>query len=661
MISKQSIDEILLAAKVEEVVGDFVSLKKRGQNWVGVCPFHDDRNPSMYVSPRLGIFKCFVCEAGGNAVQFLINHEKISYPEALLYLAKKYNIAVEEEAEKTHEQKIAQNERDSMFIVNNFAENYFCKQLFEEDEGRSIGLSYFKERGFTEETIRKFKLGYNPDGWDVFTQEALKKGYQLDLLLKLGLTKRAESSQKLFDFYRGRVIFPIHNALGKIVGFGGRTLKRDEKLAKYFNSPESEIYHKSDILYGFYFAKKSIRGKDNVYLVEGYTDVIALSQAGIENVVASSGTALTERQVKLISSQTQNITVLYDGDNAGVKASMRGIDMLLEAGMNVKVVMLPEGEDPDSFARTKTREELTTYLQEKAIDFLLFKVKVMSKEAGNDPMKKAKMVNEIIETIATVKNQIARAFYVKECAELFDLSEEILNMQLRKAVLKKINQQKEDAATETTETLPLSTLPSIKQKPIIKSSPLEQAEKSVILLILKYGMYEIDVEEEGENQKLYYEKKRVDQYIFDELYDENIQFSNPLYQQIFEEYAPCTSGATCQDDIKKHFLSHENKDLQNFTITHLINADPEYSPEWETRFEVETNTVGNNVQRLNSEVENCLNQLKMRLLEEYNKILLSELSQDHPQEVLDGITTKLMMVLDRRKELANLLGIVVTK
>jgi DNA primase len=658
MISQQTVDEILLAAKIEEVVGDFVALKKRGQNWVGVCPFHDDRNPSMYVSPRLGIFKCFVCDAGGNAVHFLMQHEKISYPEALLYLAKKYNIAVVDEVEKTPEQKAAQSERDSMFIVNNFAENYFCKQLFEEDEGRAIGLSYFKERGFTEETIHKFKLGYNPDGWDTFTQEALKNGYQLDLLLKLGLTKKAESSQKLFDFYRGRVIFPIHNALGKVVGFGGRTLKRDEKLAKYFNSPESEIYHKSDILYGFYFAKKSIRSKDNVYLVEGYTDVISLFQAGIENTVASSGTSLTERQVKLISSQTQNITILYDGDSAGIKASMRGIDMLLEAGLNVKVVMLPEGEDPDSFARTQTKEALATYLQTNETDFLLFKVKVMTKEAGNDPMKRAKIVNEIIETVATVRDQIARSFYIKECAQLFSLSEEILNMQLRKAVLKKINQPKTDVATET---VALPQIPLSKKESISKTNPLEQAEKSVILLILKYGMYEIDIEVEGTEGKLFYEKRRVDQYVFDELHEESMQFTNPLYQHIFEEYALVAPGATCQDNIKKHFLSHEQKALQDFTISQLINADPEYSPDWENRFEMETNTVSNNIQRLNSEVENCLNQLKLRLLERYNELLLSELSQNHPQEVLDSITAKLMMVLDRRKEIAKLLGIVVTK
>ncbi len=657
MISKQSVDEILLASKIEEVVGDFVALKKRGQNWVGVCPFHDDRNPSMYVSPRLGIYKCFVCDAGGNAVQFLMNHEKISYPEALRHLAKKYNIAIEEEREKTPEEKIAQDERDSMFIVNHFAENYFAKQLFESDEGRAIGLSYFQERGFSEETIRKFKLGYNPDGWDLFTQDALKNGYQLDLLLKLGLTKRAESNQKLFDFYRGRVMFPIHNALGKVVGFGGRTLKRDDKAAKYFNSPESEIYHKSDILYGFYFAKKSIRSKDNVYLVEGYTDVISLFQAGIENVVASSGTALTEKQVKLLASQTRNITLLYDSDLAGVKASMRGVDMLLEADMNVKVVMLPEGEDPDSFARSQTKEELMTYLEENATDFLLFKVKIMSKEAGNDPMKRAQMVTEIVETIATIKNQIARSFYIKECAALFNLPEEVLNSQLRKTVLKRIKDQK-DTNISSSDIPPLQP---VKKESIFKTDPLEQVEKNMILLILKYGMYEIDAELKDENGQCFYEKKRVDQHVYDVLHSESILFSNSLYQQIFEEYALFAPIAACQDEIKKFFSSHEVKEIQDFTINYLINTDPDYSPGWQERFEMETNTVKNSLQHMNDEVENHLNLFKLRILEKLLETYKVELSQDYTQEELNSITIKVMIVNELRKELAKVLGTVVTK
>lgn len=653
MISKQTVDEIMLVSKIEEVVGDFVSLKKRGQNWVGVCPFHDDKNPSMYVSPRLGIFKCFVCDTGGNAVHFLMEHEKISYPEALRYLAKKYNIALEEEEEKTPEEKALQSERESMFILNTFAEKYFANQLNTSDEGKAIGLSYFKERGFTDATIQKFKLGYNPDGWDIFTQEALKNGYALDILLKTGLTKQTENG-KQYDFYRGRVIFPIHNSLGKVVGFGGRTLKKDDKSAKYFNSPESEIYHKSDILYGFYFAKKTIRSKDNVYLVEGYTDVISLSQAGIENVVASSGTALTDRQIKLLSSQTLNITVLYDGDSAGVKASMRGVDMLLEAGLNVKVVLLPEGEDPDSFARKHSNTELAGYLEKEATDFLLFKVKVMSKEAGKDPVKRAAMVNEMIGTIAGIKDHIVRAFYVKECAEIFDLSEEVLNVQLRKAVWEKINKGKKDRSVPLQENIPPQ------EKPVKKEKPLEEIEKKIILLILKFGMYEIDVEKKNDDGLKIFAKTRIDQHIFDELYEDDICLSTPLYRAIYEEYALFAPNAPDQDAIKKFFSLHEQQEIRNFVLTHLINADPDYSPEWETRFDMTTNTLSNNLQKLNSEVESHLNMLKLRILEEYKTQLMQELSQDHSQEVIDGITLKLTVILERRKELAHILGSVVT-
>ena len=345
MISRKTIDEIMLAAKIEEVVGDFIPLKRAGKDWVGLCPFHDDKDPSLHVSPRLGIYKCFVCDSAGNSVKFLMEHEKITYPDALRYLANKYHIEIEEDKrELTPEEQAAQTEREALLGVNSFAEKFFIEQMNETETGRAIGLSYFKERGFQENTIKKFRLGYCPEGWDTFTKAALANGYKLEYLLTTGLTKQSENG-KTYDFYRGRVIFPIPNASGKTVGFGGRILAKgkSDKVAKYFNSPENPIYHKSDILYGFFFARKSIRTKDNVYLVEGYTDVISMAEAGVENVVASSGTALTSGQIRLISSQTKNITVLYDGDAAGIKASLRGINLLLEAGLNVKTVLLPDG------------------------------------------------------------------------------------------------------------------------------------------------------------------------------------------------------------------------------------------------------------------------------------------------------------------------------
>ena len=378
MISQKTIDEILLVSKIEEVVSDFVSLKKRGQNWVGLCPFHEDRNPSMYVSPRLGIYKCFVCNAGGNAVNFVMNHEHISYPEALTLLAKKYHIPIEEELPKTPEELEAQSIRDSLYTLNLFAENYFINQLFDTEEGQNIGLTYLKERGLNEATTRKFKIGYSPEGWDSFYAHALKSGFKLEHLLETGLVKKTESG-KYFDFFRGRIMFPIHNTIGKTIGFGGRILKSDEKIAKYFNSPESEVYHKSNVLYGFHLARKAIRSLDNVYLVEGYTDVISMNASGVENVVASSGTALTQNQIKLIASQTNNITILFDGDPAGIKASLRGIDLLLDSNLNIHVVPLPDGEDPDSFARKTGDQELQEYLKSNTLNFILLKLKFFQK------------------------------------------------------------------------------------------------------------------------------------------------------------------------------------------------------------------------------------------------------------------------------------------
>jgi DNA primase len=656
MISKKSVDEILLVTKIEEVVGDFVSLKKRGLNWVGLCPFHNDKNPSMYVSPRLGIYKCFVCDSGGPAVHFLMEHEKITYPEALRYLAKKYNIPIEEEAEKSAEELAAESERDSLFILNAFAENFFIDQLFNTEEGRAVGLSYFKERGYNEASIRKFKLGYCPENWDSFTQFALKEGYKTDFLLKTGLTKKSESG-KLFDFYHGRVIFPIHNTMGKTAGFGGRILKKEGKIVKYFNSPESEIYHKSDLLYGFFFAKKAIRNKDNVYLVEGYTDVMSLSQAGIENVVSSSGTALTEGQIKLLASQTQNITVVYDGDVAGVKASLRGINMLLEAGLNVKVILLPDDEDPDSFARTHRDSEVTDYFEKNTTDFLLFKAKVLSKDAGNDPMKRAAMVTDIINTIADVKDNIARAFYIKECAEIFQLSEDMLNAQLRKSVWKKLNKGNEPAGMTAPQ--PLTHL----YQPIehARSNPLDLVEKNIILLILKHGMYEIDVEEVNDEGVPFLTKLRIDQYIFNEFEKEEIRFKSPLFQKIYEAYAVIAVEAEDQDSIKKAFTLNPDREISNFTTPYLIEVDPLYSPDWERRFETATNTINNNIQKLNNEVENMINMFKLRLLENHKQLLIKELKHSHPEDIQDQITTKLMLVLKRRQQIADLLGTVVTR
>lgn len=652
MISRQTIDEILLVAKIEDVVQDFVALKKRGQNWVGLCPFHDDRNPSMYVSPRLGIYKCFVCNAGGNAVNFLMEHEKISYPEALRYLAKKYNIQIQEERELSDEEMLEKTEKDSLFALNAFAENYFVEQMHNTETGQAIALSYFKERGYNNTTIQHFRLGYNPDEWDAFTQVAIKNGYKIDHLLKVGLTKKTENN-KLFDFYRGRVIFPIHNTMGKIVGFGGRTLKKDDKIAKYFNSPESEIYHKSNILYGFYFAKKAIRAKDNVYLVEGYTDVISLYQAGIQNVVASSGTALTEGQIKIILSQTQNITILYDGDKAGIKAALRGVDMLLPTGLNVQVVLLPDGEDPDSFVKNKRDSEVADYLENNAVNFLLFKAELLSKEAGKDPIKRAEVVSEIVENIAEIRDNLVRAFYIKECANLFQIEENTLNVQLRKIVWRKL--QKKDKNSKT-EVLPQTITTPTSQKKEFEENLLNIIEKDIILLILKYGMYEIAVEKDSD-----YSIMRIDQYIFNEFHEDEIYFSQPFFQTLYEEYALIASVAKNQDEIKRYFSQHENQEIQQFVIPYFLSPSPSFSEEWEKRFDVFTHSSTNNIEKLNGEIIDHINMFKLRIIENYRKLLDVELKAEHDSETTKIILEKYMKVIQRRNELADLLGIVITK
>ncbi len=423
MISRNTIDTVFEVARVEEVIGDFVQLKRAGSNLKGLSPFADEKSPSFMVSPSKQIWKDFSSGKGGNVVTFLMEHEHFSYPEAIRYLAKKYNIEIEE-TEQTSEEKEQASEKESMYLVSEFAKNYFHKTLLNSEEGKAIGLSYFKERGFTNTTIEKFGLGYSPDSWTALTDEALKNGYSLEFLEKTGLTIVKED--KKFDRFKGRVMFPIQSMSGRVLGFGGRILTSDKKAAKYLNSPESEIYHKSKILYGLYQAKQSIAKNDNCYLVEGYTDVIQFNQSGVENVVASSGTALTADQIRLISRLTKNITVLFDGDAAGLRASIRGIDLILEEGMNVKVCTFPNGEDPDSFAKKTSFEELTLYLEENAKDFIQFKASLLNEDAQNDPIKKAELIRDMVTSISKIPDRIKREVYTKETSRIMDISEDVL-------------------------------------------------------------------------------------------------------------------------------------------------------------------------------------------------------------------------------------------
>ncbi|PZW41420.1 DNA primase [Mesonia algae] len=535
MIQKSTIDQVFDAARVEEVIGDFVQLKKSGSNYKGLSPFSDERTPSFMVSPVKQIWKDFSSGKGGNVVAFLMEHEHFSYPEAIKYLARKYGIEIEE-TEQTDEQKQQADERESMYLVSEFAKDYFKRQLLKTETGKAIGLSYFKERGFTKETIEKFELGYSPDVWDAFTSEAIKQGYKLEFLEKTGLSIVKEEKQ--FDRFKGRVMFPIHSMSGRTLGFGGRILTNDKKAAKYLNSPESDIYHKSKVLYGIYYAKQSIAKDDNCYLVEGYTDVIQMHQAGIENVVSSSGTALTSEQIRLINRLTQNITVLFDGDAAGIRASIRGIDLILEQGMNVKVCGFPEGEDPDSFAKNNTENDIKEYLEHNSKDFISYKASLLVNEAKGDPIKKAGVIRDMVNSIAKIPDRIQQEIYLKECARIMEISENVLYSTLAQISAKANNDASKKPASAPKE------MSVVKETPVerVKVNQQHQLERNIISLLLRYGSVEDDFEDfvlredeegnvhlEGETQQL-----KVYEKVFLDLQEDEIEFTHQGFKEMYE-------------------------------------------------------------------------------------------------------------------------------
>lgn len=481
MIDQPTIDRILDTANIVDVVSEFVTLRKRGINYVGLCPFHTDKTPSFYVSPAKNICKCFACGEGGTAVHFIMKHEQLNYFDALRYLAKKYNIEIQER-ELTDKEKQRRSDRESMLIVNSWAQQYFSTQLYEHVEGKTVGLRYFAERGFREDTIRKFQLGYSLDQRDALYKEATKSGYKKEFLEKTGLVI-AYDNGGVNDRFRGRVIFPVHTLSGKVVAFGGRVLKKDEKTAKYVNSPESEIYHKSNELYGIYFAKQSMVKEDRCFLVEGYTDVISMHQAGIENVVASSGTALTQGQIRLIHRFTNNITVLYDGDAAGIKAALRGIDLLLEDGMNVKVVLLPDGEDPDSFARKHNASQFTEFIKQSETDFIRFKTRLLLDDAGNDPIKRSSLITDIIRTVAIIPDNIARSIYIRECSAMMEIDEQVLLNEVNKIRLNKEERQNNQAQSTPPVSNTMSMIPEYPDipgyQPIVEDSFLPPSDEAM--------------------------------------------------------------------------------------------------------------------------------------------------------------------------------------
>ncbi|HTL83417.1 MAG TPA: DNA primase [Bacteroidia bacterium] len=566
MIPKETVDRIFDLARIEEVVGEFVSLKKRGASMIGLCPFHNEKTPSFNVSPTRGIYKCFGCGKGGNSVNFIMEHEHLSYPESLRWLAKKYNVTIEE-AEESPEQRAKDNERESLLLVSAFAQKHFTKNLHETEEGKAIGLTYFKERGFRNDIIEKFQLGYSPDTWRDLSDAALAAGYKLEYLVKAGLTiQKEEDPEKFFDRFKGRVIFPVHNASGRVIAFGGRTLKTDKTIAKYINSPETDIYHKSNVLYGLYFAKKRIIEEDVCYLVEGYTDVTSMHQAGIENVVASSGTSLTVEQIRLIRRYTNNITILYDGDPAGIKASFRGIDLILEEGMNVRVLLFPDNDDPDSYSKKVSSEELKEFIRKNTKDFIRFKTELLSKDVANDPIKKSGLIHDIVESIALIPDAITRSVFVKDCSIILQIEEQTLLNELNKQRRK--NYDKKTGATGNQEykqqfTPDITARPS-EVVPVEQTSGTEYTEREVIRLMLNYGSCLVLVDSETEEGKTEQIEISLAEYLLAELELNHITFQHTMYARMLDVYRAIIAKGSVPD--LNYFITHEEKEISMLAI-----------------------------------------------------------------------------------------------
>ena len=604
MIDQPTIDRILDAVQIVDIVSDFVTLRKRGVNYVGLCPFHDDKTPSFYVSPSKGLCKCFSCGKGGNAVHFIMEHEQMSYPEALKYLAKKYGIEIKER-ELSSEEKLMQSERESLFIVNNFARDYFQNILKNHVDGRSIGMAYFRNRGFRDDIIEKFQLGYCTESHDAMAQEAIKKGFKKEYLVKTGLCYETDD-HRLRDRFWGRVIFPVHTLSGKVVAFGGRVLSSATKgvKVKYVNSPESEIYHKSNELYGIYFAKQAIVKQDRCFLVEGYTDVISMHQSGVENVVASSGTALTPGQIKLIHRFTNNITVLYDGDVAGIKASLRGIDMLLEEGMNIKVCLLPDGEDPDSFARKHNATEFQKFIQDNETDFIRFKTNLLLEDAGKDPIKRAELIGNLVQSISIIPEAIVRDVYIKECSQLLRVEDKLLVSEVAKRRETQAEKQAEQRNRETRKNntardAAQAPLPDGVQPPYPEDMPpypmdgeipnggaplppetaeyvsyipqegkegqeFYKYERLILQMVVRYGEKVLCnvPDEEGKEIPI-----TVTEYVVNDLKEDELAFHNPLHRQMLTEAAEHihNEGFTAE----RYFLAHPNPIISKLS-TELI-------------------------------------------------------------------------------------------
>lgn len=664
MIKKETIEEIKNVTRIEEIVGEFVTLKKQGTYLQGLCPFHNEKTPSFTVTPSKGIYKCFGCGASGDAAKFLMDHEHYTYPESLRYLADKYNITIEE-TQPTEEQKQEEQEKESLFAVNSFASKHFTNRLWQTNEGKSVGLSYFRNRGFHDATIEKFNLGYSPEKWDDLTAAALNNGYKLTYLEKSGLT--ITKNNRSFDRFRNRVIFPIHNISGRVIAFAGRILSQDKKQPKYVNSPETDIYYKSRILYGLHQARAAIAREDNCLLVEGYTDVISLHQSGIENVVSSSGTSLTEEQIQLIRRFTKNITILYDGDEAGLKASFRGIDMILEQDMNVKVVIFPEEEDPDSYARNNRSEDTQNFIKENAKDFITFKTNILLEEVGDNPVRRAETIKDIVTTISKIPDQITRTVYISECASILSMQEQTLMNELNKILrnkFRKKHKQKEE--------LPESTAKA-QQEVVDPKSPeeksIESHERNIIRLLLNYGteFFTLQKKVNAENKEESHnasdteeqeEKINVAESIVSDISGDKIAFENPVYQKIFNIYQNFIQEGTIQD--QSFFIQHEDREISQVSID-LVSEPFELSDNWKKSYKIYTPLESN---RLGKVIYKTLHSFKLAKLDQRRKKLVEELKSlnaEADSELIINTMDKINKIDKTRQSIAAVLGRIVLK
>jgi len=655
LISRETIDRVFETARVEEVIGEFVQLKKAGSNFKGLSPFSEERTPSFMVSPAKGIWKDFSTGKGGNVVSFLMEQEHYSYPEAIRYLAKKYNIEIDEIAQ-TDEQKQQADERESMFLVSEYARDYFHKNLLEDTQGKAIGLSYFVERGYTQETIKKFQLGYSLNEWEAFTSEALNKGYNLKYLESTGLTIVKQDSQnpsntKQFDRFKGRVMFPIHSMSGRVLGFGGRILTNDKKAAKYLNSPDSDIYHKSNVLYGIHYAKQTIAREDNCYLVEGYTDTITLHQCGVENVVSSSGTALTGNQIRLINRLTKNITILFDGDAAGIRASLRGIDLILEQGMNVKVLMFPNGDDPDSYAKKVSQDELKHYLENNSQDFINFKVSILMEEAKNDPVKKAGLIRDIVISISKIPDRIQREVYIQECSRIMDISENVLFNELAQ-IDNKTQREATKSTPKTTSNFNNGNRPDPNEPPMdvlypemlqLQKTPqfekvneLQKYEREIIKILLLYGNYEvdfIDFVEEGEVDgrdfnalKKEHFQNLVSKEIYLNLQDDEVEFTDDTFKQIYYDVInQLNQNKNISVDL---LVNHTNPKVSSLVTNILMDDEKHVLSNWE-RKDIAVKSKESDLSKM---VLDAIYNLRRVLIEEKISSLISNVTKDNERE-----------------------------